>query len=706
MLKQGGLLCLPSSPCSRKVGSQMQNAGKRSIVLIVLFVLLSVGALSACNSDTPATSTAVSPLSTATPAGSSIQSSLLASPTAPTVQNSGPATSGATAPITATSTFTLPPTLPIGTISIGTITIGTIALGTAQPAITSAPPSQGKVIVDNVFRPNPDGYSFQNYAGKKRNGKPVPELAVADLVKMFGETDVCLKIQNGVCTPKQEALDWLDAVNSQPPGGHCEGMAVSSLVLFKGIDSPANYGAGAKTTHALPFTDPVKHLISYYFFLQDVDPVATKYSDLEQLNPSQVLDQVIASMQNGTPDPVNLGFYGGQPDANGNLEGHSIVPYSVEDHGGGIFRIYVYDNNWPDKTDAYMEIDRNKETWTYDLSARDPSQTPQVWTGDAQSHTLAAVPLSLRTGTLVCPWCDNTSGGSAPGSVFASAAMPAYPGFSLADFSAASEQSSAAQGGSTMQIILSGSGHLLITNSKGQNLGFDGKQKINNIPGARVVVPRGGLGVKIQPVYYLPKGDAYTITLQGPAAGVTSADTSSLSLFGQDMAVTLQDIALSTGEQHKLTVSDDAQKFNFVAGNANTRPTFRISTTVKSGPGVSAGNPASYLFQIGNVSVTKGQQLNFSLDKAAGQLDIKSTGGTASLRNYELNMIRTDANGAQAFSQARLTIKTNDTHSLNFRNWTSGQVDVGIDHGSKGTVDATEAVPTAPPAPPTSTPAP
>lgn len=538
------------------------------------------------------------------------------------------------------------------------------------------------IVADIGFRPNPNGFSFENYAGKRRNGKPVPELTMNDMIKMFGDADVCIKIQNGKCTPREEAVEFLNYLNSQTPGGHCEGMAVWSLILFKGIDNPADYQEGAENTFALTKNEQVQSMIAYYYYLQYIDPVSMEYYNAEQVNPSEVLDRVIASMQSDAPDPVNLGFYGGAPDSNGNIAGHSITPYAVEDRGNGIFWIYVYDNNWPDNLNRYMQIDRVNETWSYDFSAQNPDFEPQVWAGDADTHTLSALPISWRTGTLWCPWCEDI-GGAAPDT-----SMKAVPGLALTD----TDPRTTSQGISTMQISLDGSGQLLIENSKGQRIGFDGGKLVSEIPGARVVRPRTGLA-PMQPVFFVPKGEAYNINLTGEVLPAGTAGNSTISLFGQGVSIAVQDIALNQGDVHKLTLSSNAQNISFVSGNSTAQPTFRISTTVKSGPGVIAGGPTSYQFQVGNINLTTGQQLDLSLNKTTGQVAIK-TGGTANTSSYDLDIVRTDTNGSHAFKKTDVKLNFNDTHKLNYGGWTINGVAIDVDQGSTGKVDATQPVPT------------
>jgi hypothetical protein len=232
-------------------------------------------------------------------------------------------------------------------------------------------------------------------------------------------------------------------------------------------------------------------------------------------------------------------------------------------------------------------------------------------------------------------------------------------------------------------------------NSQGQRLGFDGTTLVREIPGGRVVRPRTGKG-PAQPVFFVPKGEAYSITLNGQGVQSGAPATSTVSLFGQGMAVTVKDLLLNTGDQHKLTISADAQDLGFVAGNSATKPTFRISTTVKSGPGVLSG-PTSYQFQVGNVDLTEGQQVDFSLDKPTGQFDFKSTGAAAAVSNYDLDIVRTDTAGTQAFKKLGVSLSPSDTHSLNFGDWkTIQQVAIEIDRGSTGQIAERQPVPTAP----------
>ena len=243
-----------------------------------------------------------------------------------------------------------------------------------------------------------------------------------------------------------------------------------------------------------------------------------------------------------------------------------------------------------------------------------------------------------------------------------------------------------------MQITLQGDGQLLIENSQGQKIGYENGKLVSEIPGARVIRPRTGKGA-MQPVFFVPKGQAYNINLTGQALQDGTTGNSTLSLFGQSMSATVADITLNKGDVHKLTLSADQQDLGFTAGNNTAKPTFRLSTTVKTGPGVVQNSPTSYQFQVGDINLSTGQQLDFNLNKTTAQMNLKALNTTAAL-NYNLGITRTDTNGTSAFSKLNVILNANSTHKFNFGGWKINGVSIDVDNGSNGQVDATQPVPT------------
>ncbi len=85
--------------------------------------------------------------------------------------------------------------------------------------------------------------------------------------------------------------------------------------------------------------------------------------------------------------------------------GHSIVPIAIEDMGGDIYRLHVYDNNYPGQT-KYVTINAKTETWRYH-TANNPAETARDYVGGAKTNTLGLKRLSDRfRNRYECPFCD------------------------------------------------------------------------------------------------------------------------------------------------------------------------------------------------------------------------------------------------------------------------------------------------------------
>jgi hypothetical protein len=240
-------------------------------------------------------------------------------------------------------------------------------------------------LADTGFRPNKHGYSFVNKGGRYPSTPPLVTSNV--MVKMFGK-DACVagNVKNCKLTPP--ASEWAGMINRAMNGGQCEGMAVSSLTFFKKIDNAATLTAGADSAHGLP-RDQASPLIGYYWAYQAVNPVMQEASlGRRRMTPTAVEDRLVEMMKHG--ELATLGFWG--PPGEG---GHAVTPYAVEDRGNGIHWIRIYDNNYPDK-ERYVIIDRNANTWNYDLAAINPSVPKMPWGGGAESHNIVAIPLAAR----------------------------------------------------------------------------------------------------------------------------------------------------------------------------------------------------------------------------------------------------------------------------------------------------------------------
>jgi hypothetical protein len=490
---------------------------------------------------------------------------------------------------------------------------------------TGTPPDIG-------FRPNPDGYRFSN-SDNAWGTFPwsAYDFQYEDLVRMFGQDAVCWMV-GPVCIVKPAADLWHVQANLAMNGGHCDGMASTSLRFFKGLDNPADFQSGANAPHDLQLSNVRRH-IAYYWVLCVPDPVASARGQALQETPSQVLNRLSSAMSGGAPNPTTLMVYNTTCTA-----GHTITPYAIEDRSNGVYWVKVYDNNHPDDADRHMEINTTNDTWSYDLGG-----SLGTWSGDASTHSLGALPISTYTQQPVCPWCNGA------------------------------RMSSGAPAG---QVWLTGEGHLLLTDSLGRRIGYVGDQFVNEVPEAFGTVPPGGLGIPAEPIYYLPLTNTYTILLDGQT--LTQTDTVAVTQFGPGYAVAVKDVALGSASQDRLTFAPDGTQLVY-RPNGTEEATLVLALD---------STDESHQLRINGADVGAGQVVTLTADVNSGQLvydNAQASGGA-----YDLEIERISATGKQRFFHAGLVIAATDTHSADYGAWIgSGPMTLYIDHGSDGTIDET-----------------
>jgi hypothetical protein len=406
-----------------------------------------------------------------------------------------------------------------GYYTITDLSNGTYTLTPTKSGYTFSPPSRtvsvppdatgqdftGSAVVSSVdmgFRPNPNGYKFPNYSGLY----PLTpaEYSIDEAIRMFGQDAVCQTTLGGVCFPKFGVIQWIAMVNWMMSnglnGGHCDGMASTSLRFFKGKDKPSDFQAGASTTHDLDLESVRRH-IAYYFVEQLTDPVGAYKETVRQNTPSAILSQLYSAISGGASDPTTLFV------RQAGHGGHAITPYAIEDRGNGVYWVKVYDNNWVDDANRHVVITTTTENWSYDLGG-----TLGTWSGDASSHTMGST-------------------------LAASIMMPSGT------------------------VWLNGGGHLLLTDSQGRRLGYVGGQFMSEIPGAFGRIVDTGSGVESEPIYTLPLSDTYTILLDGQT--LTQTDAVAITQFGPGYAVTADGVTMNQTSQDRLTVAPDGMQLAY-----------------------------------------------------------------------------------------------------------------------------------------------
>jgi uncharacterized delta-60 repeat protein len=481
-------------------------------------------------------------------------------------------------------------------------------------------------LIDIGFRPQTNGYAFINYRDTLGT-----DLTFDDLIKLFNsQYDVCYN-PIGPCFPRTTASVWLTDAFTLMTGGHCEGMSVSSLRFFKGIDDPASFQSGATDAHDLTKLN-ARRDIAYYFVPQIEDPVNAYKSQQVQKTPSANLAELQAALSGTASDPMNLiiRFAG---------SGHAITPYAVEERADH-WEVWVYNSNTPEIASTAL-ITTTSESWSYNMGGLG------IWSGNAGTQTFGVIPISQSALPLVCPWC------------------PPWP-----------LQNAQPQSAGTGQVWLTGAGHLLITDSQGHRLGYAGPQFVNEIPEATDNPIDGGLGIALEPIYTLPLSQTYSILLDGQT--LTQTQTASLMQFGPGYATGADDIPLDQTTQDHVVIAGDGSQVVYQPSNSKA-VTLRLATDSLN---------QGYQFQFAGADLTASQPVTATVDTAGGQLvyNNRKAGNGA----YDLGLVRANASGQQTFSHAGLSVLATDIHYLQYAAWNgTGALTLLIDHGGDGTIDET-----------------
>ena len=449
------------------------------------------------------------------------------------------------------------------------------------------------------------GYQFENY------GNPgVPnlkdDLAARDVFELFGP-GVC---QSGAtaatCVLSGPAQSWLTNALKAPEGGHCDGMAATSLRLFNALpyrqfSSPATFQAGASNTINLNFpAQSIENYITHYFTTQNYiwdshfagSPVEIVQRLTQGFNQSPSVGYTVSIFKTANLDREDFSDW---------AHGHAIVAYGIETVSATETRILVYDNNYP-KQRQYITVNPTANTWRY-VTASTPGQPEDAYEGTAVSGNLRIVPISARDlpagQYFPCPFC--------PGAIVASADA------SASDVLAGD-----------IDFQFTGEGNMLIVNDAGQKTGTDIDSGIfvNEIPGAQVFQYMGGLGKNIPPLIGVPVAETdetyYAAVLHGTT--VVEPISGTLSINGPGFSLGVNDVQLNPEDVLKLSLSPDGDFIAFNAEQTMAAPPMYISYDP-----VNASDP-SIIFKVNGVILDAGEQSSLTLEPALERVYFDDTG--------------------------------------------------------------------------------
>lgn len=441
------------------------------------------------------------------------------------------------------------------------------ASGSARPSADAPPPGKpGETIADDGFRPNRDGFAFENRGSEGSD----PWLTAVEMRKLFGDAKVCAQPMEGdECELTPAAEEWMNDKLKGMEDGVCEGMAVAALAFFKKTEDARKISSSAGGKVEL--TPELKRLIGMYHVVQFTNPTKTKAEAIsEKATPNDMLDQLTKLL--ATDDMMSFGFYkrsGG---------GHAVVPTTIEAKGDDVFWLHIYDVNWPG-VDRWIVFDRKKNTWQYDFAGLNAGEEADVWEGDAQTHSLDYGLMSWRA-TPECPFCEDSDG--------------------------------------MKEMSVHGKGQLLVKDKSGGRLGYEDGKLVSTIPKAWAKSPKAYRRGQAPPapIFYVPANVELDVEVKGVGGADEDED---VAIFGMGMVVLLDDLKLSKGEEDHLVLDPDGQGIRFKP-SGKERPVLKLAYD---------GPKDDYLFEIRDLDVDAGEELVLDLDPKTGKLKLFDSGKVA-----------------------------------------------------------------------------
>src|SRR5581483_4317774 len=238
----------------------------------------------------------------------------------------------------------------------------------AQAAYTPS----GPLLADDGFRPEANSFGVANYGDKLDDGSTPTNLTPAEMQKLFGN-GVCVDAKSGKCDLTPEAQQYMTKTNTDMAGGHCYGFSVAALLFWNGQVQPTAFGGPNTPGLAIPGNAVLQQEIAYTWAFQTLPQVrAAQITG----TPNDIIAKLKQVLVPKPTETYTIAIF--KRDGTG---GHAVTPYAIEDAGGGIDKILIYDNNYPKVTRA-ITVDTNANTWKYD-AATNPSQPSVLYEGDA-----------------------------------------------------------------------------------------------------------------------------------------------------------------------------------------------------------------------------------------------------------------------------------------------------------------------------------
>jgi hypothetical protein len=195
------------------------------------------------------------------------------------------------------------------------------------------------------------------------------------------------------------------------------------------------------------------------------------------------------------------------------------------------------------------------------------------------------------------------------------------------------------------QVKLTGNAHLLISNAKGQRIGYADGRLIDEIPNARYVEQINTLGAASrgrapEPTYLLPSGEAFSIQISlRDASPGRAGESISLSIFGGGMVFEVKRLPMHAGKRAQLLLDPSTTRFELTpAFGADLGEVGRVGAVIDATDG------ADYDYALTRIRLADGVPLIVAFDLPSGRLLWRGGDGAPVTLDYAVT--RVDARGA------------------------------------------------------------
>lgn len=487
-------------------------------------------------------------------------------------------------------------------------------------------------ISDLSFRPNPDGFSFENFGTTQ----------TWEMFEQFFGTDQ-VEYPNGNRIHAADAF-YRKYYRSAGEGGSCDGFSATSLFNYKRLSQP-NAGTFAMPNHVPLYpqakTEQIEEAIAFAQGIQ----MGVELSHHRQLmcevlgnSPAAFYRYLKSVLQNGTPavigimwtrdysayiPPITVLKAGG---------GHALVPYRFEESPSTDRAfVYVYDSNQPGNNLRRIEFDLMSDRWSYKWPV--PLWPDITIGGDPSSCSISVEPLEIYRHRGISWWSRATE----------KAAPPRPLGL-----------------GTPQVFMTSGPARLLFVDDEGRRLGWDGEQFYAEIPQA-IYVPVRNSGTAPQRGFYIvPTELLYELSARGVGAGPVS-----VSVLSEGHFASLSATGVVTNTLLGLRVPRSVNEIAVVDSNALVTVDLSVSHLLTNEDRTTTVGD----LVIGPHEAVK-LRLNVDRTGSSGDtVEIETSSGQS--RTYSLSLQRSGGAGYSSFGSGEIILDPTSKTVIRIQDWSA-----------------------------------